>query len=138
MNLPPPGPLSGQLLMYDALVCTFRTIKLRPQQPQCAVCGENPSIMELIDYELFCGSRADDKSCHVSILSDDERMSCKEYVGVVNSSRPHLLLDVREPVEFEICHLPKSLSIQTSKNLLHNLLITFLDYYNFRLSSTQS
>ncbi|XP_064392027.1 adenylyltransferase and sulfurtransferase MOCS3-like [Halichondria panicea] len=104
------NPLSGRLLMYDALMCTFRTIKLRPQQPQCVVCGENPSIKELIDYELFCGSRADDKSCHVSILRDEERMSCKEYMGVVKSSRTHLLLDVREPVEFEICHLPKSLN----------------------------
>ena len=105
------GPLSGQLLMYDALLGSFRTIKLRPQQPQCAVCGENPSIKELIDYELFCGSRADDKSCNVSILGEDERISCSEYLDVVKSDKPHLLLDVREPVEFEICHLPKSYSI---------------------------
>ena len=105
------GPLSGQLLMYDALLGSFRTIKLRPQQPHCAVCGENPSIKELIDYELFCGSRADDKSCNVSILGKDERMSCSEYLDVVKSDKAHVLLDVREPVEFEICHLPKSYSI---------------------------
>ncbi len=104
-------PLSGQLLLYDALLATFRTIKLRPRQPQCTVCGENPSIKELIDYELFCGSAPDDKSCNVSILREEERMSCSEYMVVVKSSRPHLLLDVREPVEFEICHLPQSHSI---------------------------
>ncbi len=124
--------------MYDALMCTFRTIKLRPQQPQCVVCGENPSIKELIDYELFCGSRADDKSCHVSILRDEERMSCKEYMGVVKSSRTHLLLDVREPVEFEICHLPKSLSILTLRSFFFIAqFVAFLTMF-FRLSSPLS
>ena len=52
---------SQKLLLFDALCGSFRTIKLRPRQPQCAVCGDNPSITALINYELFCGSRADDK-----------------------------------------------------------------------------
>jgi hypothetical protein len=41
--------------------CSFRTIKIRGRQPTCPVCGDNPSITELIDYEQFCGARANDK-----------------------------------------------------------------------------
>lgn len=52
---------SQQLLLFDGICGVFRNIKLRPRQPQCTVCGDNPSITALIDYELFCGSRADDK-----------------------------------------------------------------------------
>lgn len=58
---PWPASYSQKLLVFDALCGTFRTIKLRPRQTQCSVCGDNPSITALIDYELFCGSRADDK-----------------------------------------------------------------------------
>ena len=52
---------SGRLLMFDGLSGTFRTIKLRGRNPSCVVCGDTPSITQLIDYELFCGSSANDK-----------------------------------------------------------------------------
>ncbi len=52
---------SGRLLMFDGLGGTFRTIKLRRRNPLCAVCGDTPTITQLIDYELFCGSSANDK-----------------------------------------------------------------------------
>lgn len=51
---------SQRLLLFDALD-TFRTIKLRPRQAKCVVCGENPSVTELIDYVQFCGAAATDK-----------------------------------------------------------------------------
>ena len=57
----PAASYSQKLLMFDALEGMFRVIKLRPRQPHCAVCGDNPTITQLQDYELFCGSRADDK-----------------------------------------------------------------------------
>ena len=47
--------------MFDGLDGTFRTVKLRPSQKKCLMCGENPSIDKLIDYEQFCGARASDK-----------------------------------------------------------------------------
>ena len=52
---------SQRLLMYDGLDGMFRNIKLRGRQPNCPVCGDNPSIKHLIDYEQFCGARASDK-----------------------------------------------------------------------------
>lgn len=47
--------------MYDGFEGTFRTIRLRGRQASCPVCGDNPTITELIDYEQFCGARASDK-----------------------------------------------------------------------------
>ncbi|HEY8490818.1 MAG TPA: molybdenum cofactor biosynthesis protein MoeB, partial [Dehalococcoidia bacterium] len=47
--------LSGRLLIYDALTLEFRVMKIR-RDPNCPLCGDNPTIHELIDYEEFCGS----------------------------------------------------------------------------------
>lgn len=47
--------------MFDAQDARFRSIKLRPKQAGCVVCGENPSVTQLVDYESFCGSAATDK-----------------------------------------------------------------------------
>lgn len=101
---------SQRLLVFDGLSGLTRTVKLRPKQPSCAVCGENPTITELIDYELFCGSKADDKSEALSILEAGQRVTCQQYKEVVDSGHAHLLLDVREPVQYEICHLENSTS----------------------------
>lgn len=67
---------SQKLLLFDALEGMFRIIKLRPRQPHCAVCGDNPTITQLQDYELFCGSRADDKGRNLKLLEPTERVSC--------------------------------------------------------------
>jgi molybdopterin/thiamine biosynthesis adenylyltransferase len=56
------APLSQKLLLFDALNCQFRTIKIRPRNKDCNVCGDNPSIRELIDYELFCNAKPNDKA----------------------------------------------------------------------------
>lgn len=53
--------LSQRLLLYDALETTFRTIKLRPRNKECTMCGDSPTVRELADYEQFCGSQAHDK-----------------------------------------------------------------------------
>lgn len=50
-----------QLLMFDAEDAKFRSMKLRPKQADCAVCGEKPSVTQLADYEAFCGAAATDK-----------------------------------------------------------------------------
>ncbi|XP_026141147.1 adenylyltransferase and sulfurtransferase MOCS3 isoform X2 [Carassius auratus] len=87
-----------QLLMFDGQEGRFRSIRLRPKQAECAVCGETPTVTELQDYEQFCGSAATDK----------------EYKAILDSSAPHLLLDVRPKVEVDICHLPISINIPLS------------------------
>lgn len=53
--------LSGKLLLYDGLYSSFRVVKLRPKQPSCDVCSENPKITQLIDYPQFCGAPYSDK-----------------------------------------------------------------------------
>lgn len=97
--------------MFDGLMGTLRTIKLRSRQPNCAVCGDNPSITKLIDYQLFCGSSFDDSSREISVLKPEDRVTCTEYKHILDSGTPHLLVDVREPVQFNICHLPHATSI---------------------------
>lgn len=61
-----PGVLSGRLLLFDACETIFRNIKLRNKVSNCAVCGDNPTILFPIDYEQFCGSKANDKVLIIS------------------------------------------------------------------------
>uniref|UniRef100_A0A3Q1EXR4 Adenylyltransferase and sulfurtransferase MOCS3 n=1 Tax=Acanthochromis polyacanthus TaxID=80966 RepID=A0A3Q1EXR4_9TELE len=105
---------SQQLVMFDAQDARFRSIKLRPKQPGCAVCGENPSVTQLVDYEAFCGSAATDKCCKLNLLSRDQRITVQDYKSILDNAGPHLLLDVRPLVEVDICHLPFSLNIPLS------------------------
>ncbi|KAL2099131.1 hypothetical protein ACEWY4_005611 [Coilia grayii] len=100
-----------QLLMFDGQGSRFRSIRLRPRQAGCAVCGENPSVTQLQDYETFCGSAATDKCRRLNLLVKEQRITVQEYKSIVDSGAPHILLDVRPPVEVDICHLPFSLNI---------------------------
>jgi adenylyltransferase and sulfurtransferase len=103
--------LAQKLLLFDGLQATFRTVKLRPRVKTCAVCGDEPTVTELIDYEQFCGARPDDKPLAVDILSPHMNIKAAEYnTNVVQKDKPHLLLDVRAPVQYSICSLPKSSS----------------------------
>ncbi|XP_070698885.1 adenylyltransferase and sulfurtransferase MOCS3 [Pempheris klunzingeri] len=103
-----------QLVMFDAQDARFRSIKLRPKQASCAVCGENPGVTQLVDYEAFCGSAATDKCRKLNLLSSDQRITVQDYKSIVDNAEPHLLLDVRPLVEVDICHLPFSLNIPLS------------------------
>jgi adenylyltransferase and sulfurtransferase len=100
--------MSGKLLLYDAASCTFRNIKLRAKKDDCEVCGSNPTITELIDYEQFCGMAATDKDSGLNLLKKEERISVEEYSKVTDS---HLLIDVRSANEFEICQLKNSMNV---------------------------
>lgn len=55
------GVLSARLLLFDGSTTTFRNVKLRGRSKVCAVCGDDPTVTSLIDYEQFCGSSAHDK-----------------------------------------------------------------------------
>lgn len=100
--------LSGKLLLYDGAACSFRSIKLRGKRDFCEVCGENPTITELIDYVQFCGMAATDKDSGLNLLSELERISVEDYSKL---DKNHLLIDVRSANEFEICQLENSINV---------------------------
>lgn len=82
LDLARPASYSGKLLLFDGFIGTFRTIRLRERRKDCAVCGDNPAVVGLIDYPQFCGSRPDDKDHSVSILDPNERVTCKVCICV--------------------------------------------------------
>jgi molybdopterin/thiamine biosynthesis adenylyltransferase/rhodanese-related sulfurtransferase len=92
-------PLIGRLLQYDALAMSFTEFRLR-KDPACPVCGERPTVRELIDYEGFCGlPRADEGEPPV------RERSAVEVAAMQARGEPFLLLDVREPDEWEAAHI---------------------------------
>ena len=102
-------PLLGRLLHFDALAMRFRQFNLK-RDPECPVCGDNPSITEPIDYEQFCGlpgeqdePEAEDEVPTISVGQLHERRR--------SSEKTFVLLDVREPFEHDICHFPEALLI---------------------------
>ncbi len=93
-------PLVGRLLLFNALKMQFRELKLR-RNPNCPVCGENPIIRELIDYEEFCGVRGEEQAPTQAV----EEITPAELKRRLDAGGDIFLLDVREPVEWNICHL---------------------------------
>jgi len=92
-------PLIGRLLLYDALGMRFREMKLR-KDPNCPVCGENPTVTELIDYQEFCGipqaNAPADEVPEITVRELKEKLGNGEGVSV---------LDVREPHEYEVANI---------------------------------
>lgn len=103
--------LSQRLLLFDGLQGAFRTVKLRGSRNSCEVCGDTPKIVKLIDYEQFCGAAATDKDKNMMLLKKDERVTVEEYKAILETNLPHILIDVRLPVELEICALPNCINI---------------------------
>ncbi|XP_074867418.1 adenylyltransferase and sulfurtransferase MOCS3 [Carettochelys insculpta] len=103
------------MLMFDALEGRFRNIRLRPKKPDCAICGDNPAVTCLEDYEAFCGSSATDKCRALCLLPSEERISVEEYKKLLDEQVPHILLDVRPQVEVDICYLAHCVHIPLSK-----------------------
>lgn len=95
--------LIGRLLLFDALNLKFRELKLR-KNPDCPICGTEPSVTELIDYEQFCGIRGEEQ---VSLTKVPE-ISAPEVKRLMDEQKPFVLIDVREPHEYQICCIPGS------------------------------
>ena len=93
-------PMIGRLLLFDALRMKFRELKLR-KDPECPICGENPTVRELIDYEVFCGIPQEPEPV-ASVDSDIEPRVLAERLK--SGDRP-FLLDVRNPEEWAITRL---------------------------------
>jgi adenylyltransferase/sulfurtransferase len=105
--------LVGRFLLFDALKMRFRELKVR-KDPDCPVCGEHQTVTELIDYEQFCGVTPAAPASAATPGPDDEA-TVEELKTRLDRQDPFLLLDVREPQEFEICRIPGSVLIPLSE-----------------------
>lgn len=97
------APLVGRMLLFDALAMEWRSLKLR-RDPDCAVCGPNPRIKTLIDYEAFCGVKNPPKE-------DFSEISVEDLKGMLDRREDFVLLDVREPHEYDLCRIEGSVLI---------------------------
>lgn len=93
--------LVGRLLLFDALAMRFRELKLR-RNPDCPVCGERRTITALIDYEEFCGIRGEEAPVAAGTVPE---ISPRELKARLDRGDELLVLDVREPHEYQICNL---------------------------------
>src|SRR3954449_5924813 len=103
-------PLVGKLMIYDALEMKYRKLKVR-KDPNCALCGEHPTVTGLIDYDAFCGAISDDAAeaaagSTISVTTLEHML--KERA---EGTRDFVLVDVREPNEYEINKIPGSVLI---------------------------
>jgi molybdopterin/thiamine biosynthesis adenylyltransferase/rhodanese-related sulfurtransferase len=103
-------PLVGKLMIYDALEMEYRKLKVR-KDPNCALCGENPTVTGLIDYDAFCGAISEEAAdaavdATISVTQLEHMLKERE-----NGTRDFVLVDVREPNEYEINKIPGSVLI---------------------------
>jgi molybdopterin/thiamine biosynthesis adenylyltransferase/rhodanese-related sulfurtransferase/molybdopterin converting factor small subunit len=99
--------LINRLLLFDAWRMRFRELKLR-KDPACPVCGENPTIRELIDYEEFCGLNRQETEVKRSDEPKVEEITATEFKERLDRGDRLQIIDVREPNEYEIARLPGS------------------------------
>ncbi|MBB3043262.1 adenylyltransferase/sulfurtransferase MoeZ [Nocardioides soli] len=103
-------PLVGRLMIYDALEMEYRKLKVR-KDPNCALCGDHPTVTGLIDYETFCGAVSDEAAeaaagSTISVVQLEHMLKERE-----EGTRDFVLVDVREPNEYEINQIPGSVLI---------------------------
>ena len=101
-------PLINRFMIYDALRMKFRELKLR-RDPECPVCGDRPTVTQLIDYDQFCGITPTDPVLDDSTSGDD--VTVEELKFFIDNNDGVFLLDVREPQEHQICSIPGSVLI---------------------------
>ncbi|MGH9491960.1 MAG: molybdopterin-synthase adenylyltransferase MoeB [Terriglobales bacterium] len=92
--------LIGRLLLVDAMGMRFRELKLR-KNPECPVCGKNPTLRELIDYQEFCGIRGEE----APMTTQAPAIQVEELKRRLDAGEDVFVLDVREPHEYQICNL---------------------------------
>jgi molybdopterin/thiamine biosynthesis adenylyltransferase/rhodanese-related sulfurtransferase len=100
-------PLVGSLMVYDALEMSYRKIRVR-RDPNCALCGENPTVTELLaDYEDFCGAVSDEANEAVV----GSTITATDLHDWLDAGKSIHLVDVREPAEYEIVRIPGSVLV---------------------------
>jgi len=93
--------LKGRLLIFDALKMKFRELRLR-KNPDCPICGTHRTVTKLIDYEEFCGLRGQEAQQPAAQVPEIEPVELKRKL---DAGEDVFILDVREPHEYQICHL---------------------------------
>ena len=100
-------PLVGRLMVYDALEMAYRSIKVR-KDPDCVLCGPNATMMELLeDYEDFCGAVSEEAVAATA----NSTITATELKEWQDAGKDFLLVDVREPAEYEIVKIPGAVLI---------------------------
>ena len=107
--------LSGRFLVYDALAMTFKELKLGKNK-NCPICGENPKVRELIDYEQFCNMKEEEEKS----LEEDE-ISVQKFKKIIDDHEDFVLVDVREEYEWDICKIKGAKLIPLSQILNGNI-----------------
>lgn len=97
------NPLIGRLMLFNALKMQFRELKLQ-KDPNCPLCGVNPTIHELIDYEEFCGIRGEEAAPQP--VDESEEITAKELKARMDRGEKLMIIDVREPYEYAIARIP--------------------------------
>ena len=99
--------LVGRLIRYDALTMQFRQLKLH-RNTDCPVCGDSPSITELIDYQEFCGIPGEESDTVICENGQVPEITVVQLKEMIDADDEFELIDVREPHEHEICNLPEA------------------------------
>ncbi|HEX6931542.1 MAG TPA: adenylyltransferase/sulfurtransferase MoeZ [Streptosporangiaceae bacterium] len=94
-------PLVGRLMIYDALEMNYRRLNIK-KDPDCPICGENPTVTELIDYDAFCGAISAD----AQEAASGSTITAAELKTMLDRDDDIFLIDVREPNEYEIVSIP--------------------------------
>ncbi|RKT16044.1 adenylyltransferase/sulfurtransferase [Streptomyces sp. 1114.5] len=110
-------PLVGRLMIYDALEMNYRQVKVR-KDPNCAVCGENPTVTELIDYEAFCGVVSEEAQAAAA----GSTITSAQLKQWQDDKEDIYLIDVREPGEYEIVNIPDAVLIPKNEFLMGDAL----------------
>src|SRR5262245_4468262 len=105
-------PLVGRLMIYDALEMNYRSLTIK-KDPDCPICGENPSITELIDYDAFCGA----VSADALEAASGSTISAMDLKAMLDRDEDVFLIDVREPNEYEIVSIPGAVLIPKDRFL---------------------
>jgi molybdopterin/thiamine biosynthesis adenylyltransferase/rhodanese-related sulfurtransferase len=105
------SPLLNRLLIYDALEMQWKELKIKPD-PECPVCGENPSVTELIDYEEFCGAGGMDEEEDELFGDEIVQLEVGAAADMLRGESPPLLVDVRTDMELQIARISGSKQIE--------------------------
>ena len=107
-------PLVGRLLLYDALKMRFRELTL-PKDPDCPVCGANPTILEPADVEGYCRSETTATNARAAVTDAHADVTVQELKARLDRGEMPQIIDVREPLEFGICRIPGAVLIPLSQ-----------------------
>ena len=98
------APLIGRLLLYDAMKMNFKEVRVR-KDPECTLCGEHPSVTELIDYKAFCDVALPGTVLPEEIDEAEFELSPQEFKDAMDQDPSAVLVDVRETFEWDICRI---------------------------------